>query len=321
MTTSTTNNSANIAFVFPGQGSQSIGMMSDWGDFQSTVDDCFSEASDALGYDLNSIIQNGPADKLNQTEITQPAMLASGVASYRVWNQLNLPAAKIFAGHSLGEYSALVCAGSIHFTDAIKLVAERGRLMQSAVAEGEGAMAAIIGLADEEVIKACESVTEGIVSAVNFNSPGQVVIAGNKSSVEMAMVNAKELGAKRALPLPVSVPSHCALMRDAADSLHQQLMNISVQMPKSKVIHNQSANQAASEDDIRELLKLQLFQPVLWVDCVNNIKRASIDTLIELGPGKVLTGLTRRIDKTMTAHAVFNLETLDKTKQILLEIE
>ena len=226
MTTIASTNSSNIAFVFPGQGSQSIGMMSDWGDYQSTVDDCFNEASDAVGYDLKSIINDGPADKLNQTQTTQPAMLASGVASYRVWSQLGLPDAAIYAGHSLGEYSALVCAGSIDFADAIKLVAERGRLMQSAVAEGEGAMAAIIGLADEEVIKSCEMVTEGIVSAVNFNSPGQVVIAGNKGSVEKAMENAKQLGAKRALPLPVSVPSHCALMKGAAESLHQQLMQM-----------------------------------------------------------------------------------------------
>jgi len=313
------SNSSNIAFIFPGQGSQSIGMMSDWGEHQSIVDDCFKEASEALGYDLKSIINDGPAEKLNQTQTTQPAMLASGVASYRVWSQTDMPEADIYAGHSLGEYSALVCAGSLDFIDAIKLVAERGRLMQSAVAEGEGAMAAIIGLADEEVIKACEMVTEGIVSAVNFNSPGQVVIAGNKVSVERAMNNAKQLGAKRALPLPVSVPSHCALMSDAADALHQQLKQMTVRMPSQKVIHNQNAKQATSEDEIRELLKLQLFQPVLWVDCVNHMKNSGVDTLIELGPGKVLTGLTRRIDKSMTAHPVFNIESLQKTKQILSE--
>ena len=314
-----TNNTAKIAFVFPGQGSQSVGMMSDWGDYQATVNDCFSEASEALGYDLKSLINDGPVEKLNQTDVTQPAMLASGVASYRVWMQLGLPSAEIYAGHSLGEYSALVCAGSLDFTDAIKLVEQRGRLMQSAVASGEGAMAAIIGLADEDVIKACSSVNEGVVSAVNFNSPGQVVIAGNKSSVEVAMENAKQLGAKRALPLPVSVPSHCALMKDAAELLHQQLKDMSVQMPAVKVIHNQNASPAGSVDDIRELLKLQLFQPVLWVDCVKSIKNSGVDTLIEMGPGKVLAGLTRRIDKSMTGHAVFNVESLEKTQQILLE--
>ncbi len=308
-----------LAFVFPGQGSQSIGMMSDWGDYQSTVDDCFTEASDVLGYDLKSVINEQNADNLNKTEITQPAMLASGVASFRVWNQSGLPSSEIFAGHSLGEYSALVCAGSIDFQDAIKLVEKRGRLMQSAVAHGEGAMAAIIGLDDEEVIKACKMVKEGVVSAVNFNSPGQVVIAGNKQSVETAMENAKQLGAKRALPLPVSVPSHCALMQDAAEELYQQLLDITIKMPSVKVIHNQNASQAGSEDEIRELLKLQLYQPVLWVDCVNSIKNSGVNTLIEMGPGKVLTGLTRRIDKSMTAHAVFSIESLEATKQILSE--
>ncbi len=314
-----TINTSKLAFVFPGQGSQSIGMMSDWGDYQSTVDDCFSEASEVLGYDLKEIINDQNSDKLNETDITQPAMLASAVASFRVWNQLNLPAAEIYAGHSLGEYSALVCSGSIDFKDAIKLVEQRGRLMQSAVAPGEGAMAAIIGLSDENVIEACKNVTEGIVSAVNFNSPGQVVIAGNKNSVETAMQNAKQLGAKRALPLPVSVPSHCALMKEAAEDLYQQLIEVPIQMPATKVIHNQSANEANSIDEIRELLKLQLYQPVLWVDCVNQIKNAGITTLIEMGPGKVLTGLTRRIDKSMTAHAVYSIESLQATSQILSE--
>lgn len=310
-----------LAFVFPGQGSQSVGMMSDWGDYQSVVDNTFHEASESLGYDLKTIIQQGPADDLNKTETTQPAMLAAGVAAFRVWNDNNLPAAEIYAGHSLGEYSALVCAGSMLFTDAVKLVAQRGRLMQSAVAEGEGAMAAIIGLSDEDVIKSCEIVTDGIVSAVNFNSPGQVVIAGNRSSVEKAMDNAKQLGAKRALPLPVSVPSHCALMQDAAVALHQQLLEIPVEMPKVPVIHNQNANTASSIDEIRERLKFQLFQPVLWVDCVNRIKNTGVDTLIELGPGKVLTGLTRRIDKSMSAQAVFDISSLHKTIQTLSEID
>ena len=316
-----TTNTTRLAFIFPGQGSQSVGMMSDWGDFQSLVDETFQEASDALGYDLLSIIQQGPADQLNQTAITQPAMLASGVAAFRVWQSLGLPTAEIYAGHSLGEYAALVCAGSLEFADAIRLVAERGRLMQSAVAEGEGAMAAIIGLDDEAVIKACSLVEQGVVSAVNFNSPGQVVIAGQRIAVEQAMENAKQLGAKRALPLPVSVPSHCSLMQSAGEALYQQLLGISVQMPSIPVIHNQNARVAESVDDIRELLKLQLSEPVLWVDCVNRIKDAGPLTLIEFGPGKVLTGLTRRIDKEMTAYAVFDADSLEKTKQSLLESE
>ncbi len=308
-----------LAFVFPGQGSQSIGMMSDWGDYQNIVEETYSQASEALGYDLKTIITDGPAEKLNQTQITQPAMLAAGVASFRVWSHSQLPEAEVYAGHSLGEYAALVCAGSIDFADAIKLVSERGRLMQSAVAEGEGAMAAIIGLDDESVVKACESVTEGIVSAVNFNSPGQVVIAGNTNSVNSAMAAAKDLGAKRALPLPVSVPSHCALMKDAAETLFQQLQDIQVDMPFKPVIQNQNAQAAESTDEIRELLKLQLYQPVLWVSCVNAMKDRGVETLIELGPGKVLTGLARRIDKSLSAYAVFDHNSLETAQQELTQ--
>jgi [acyl-carrier-protein] S-malonyltransferase len=309
----------NLAFVFPGQGSQSVGMMTNWNDHQSTVDKVFEEASETLSYDLKKLISEGPAEKLNQTEITQPAMLASGVAAFRVWQSLDQPAAAVYAGHSLGEYTALVCANSIQFSDAIRLVAERGRLMQSAVADGEGAMAAIIGLADEDVVKACAQVEQGVVSAVNFNSPGQVVIAGNKSSVEQAMSNAKELGAKRALPLPVSVPSHCALMQSAAEKLAQTLKDVTVTMPDVPVLHNQNAKVANTPDEIRELLKLQLFQPVLWVDCVNAMHELQANTLVEFGPGKVLTGLTRRINKSMNGLAVFDFDSLEKTIQTIAE--
>lgn len=308
-----------LAFVFPGQGSQAVGMMTGWGNHQSIVDEIFTEASDTLGYDLKVLAAEGPADKLNQTQITQPAMLAAGYASYRVWSQLGLPGASICAGHSLGEYTALVSANSLSFSDAITLVSERGRLMQSAVKEGEGAMAAIIGLSDADVIKACDQVGEGIVSAVNFNSPGQVVIAGNKKSVELAMDNAKQLGAKRALPLPVSVPSHCALMEHAAESLYAKLEEITISLPQVPVIHNQNAQVASSAEEIRQLLKLQLFQPVLWVDCVHAIQKTGVDTLIEFGPGKVLTGLTKRIDKSMTAYAVFDADSLETTQQTILE--
>lgn len=309
----------NLAFVFPGQGSQSVGMMTAWGDHQSLVDKVFEEASEALSYDLKNLVTEGPAEKLNQTEITQPAMLASGVAAFRVWQNLDLPPASVFAGHSLGEYTALVCSNSINFSDAIRLVAERGRLMQTAVADGEGAMAAIIGLADDDVIKACAQVEQGIVSAVNFNSPGQVVIAGNKTSVEQAMANAKELGAKRALPLPVSVPSHCALMEPAAEKLALSLQDLAIHLPNPKVIHNQNAQIAANADEIRDLLKLQLFHPVLWVDCVNAIHNQQVDTLIEFGPGKVLSGLTRRINAAMTGLPVFDQDSLEKTLQTISE--
>ncbi len=308
-----------FAFVFPGQGSQSVGMMNNWGDFQPLVDETLQQASDALGYNLMQIIQQGPDDQLNQTEITQPAMLAAGVAAHRVWKDAGLADAAICAGHSLGEYTALVCADSLDFEDGIKLVAERGRLMQAAVQPGEGAMAAIIGLPDEDVIKACDSVEEGVVAAVNFNSPGQVVIAGNKDSVEKAMAKAKELGAKRALPLPVSVPSHCDLMSDAAQQLYKRLLETNLRMPTIPVVHNQNARRAETTDDIRELLRLQLFKPVLWVDCVNTIKQYGIDTLVELGPGKVLTSLARRIDKSLSAHAVFDIDSLEQTRKNLQE--
>lgn len=310
-----------LAFVFPGQGSQSVGMMTEWGVDQSQVDSTFQDASNVLGYDLGKVIANGPTEKLNQTEVTQPAMLAAGVAAYRVWKSHDLAEAEIFAGHSLGEYTALVCAGSIAFTDAIELVAERGRLMQSAVAEGEGGMAAIIGLDDAEVQKACAAVEKGIVAAVNFNSPGQVVIAGNRESVELAMQNAKDLGAKRALPLPVSVPSHCALMQDAAEQLAKSLEDIEIVLPDKPVIHNQNAASASSVAEIRERLKLQLYQPVLWVDCVKTMVSHGTSTLIEFGPGKVLTGLARRIDKSVEAHSVFDSASLENTRQAILESE
>ena len=306
-----------LAFIFPGQGSQSVGMMSDWGNYQSQVDRTFEEASEALGYNLQKIVSEGPSEQLNQTETTQPAMLASGVATYRIWQTAGLKPAEIVSGHSLGEYSALVCSNSLDFSDAIKLVARRGQLMQNAVAEGEGAMAAIIGLDDQDVIQACAMVDKGIVSAVNFNSPGQVVIAGNTHSVDRAMDNAKELGAKRALPLPVSVPSHCDLMKGAADSLYQELLNIPLNVPDIPVIHNQNADQARDVDEIRQLLKLQLYQPVLWVQCVQQLVTKGATDLIEMGPGKVLSGLTRRINKSLGSHPVYDLASLEKTQQNL----
>jgi len=304
-----------LAFVFPGQGSQSVGMMGDWGDYQPVVDKTFEQASDALGEDLAAIVREGPEERLNQTEITQPAMLAAGIAAWRVWRTARQPNAEIMAGHSLGEYTALVASGSLDFGDAIQLVAERGRLMQQAVAEGQGAMAAIIGLTDEQVQEACFDIQEGVVSPVNYNSPGQVVIAGDKAAVEKAMEAAKALGAKRALPLPVSVPSHCSLMKPAADALYEKLKTVGIQMPKVPVVHNQNADIAQNADGIRWRLRDQLYQPVLWVDCVQMLQRQGADTLIELGPGKVLTGLARRIDKSLTALPVFDAASLEKAKQ------
>jgi [acyl-carrier-protein] S-malonyltransferase len=293
-------------------------MMSDWGQHQPIVDAVFAEASARLGYDLAAVVAEGPPERLNQTEVTQPAMLCAGVASWKIARQqAQMPTAAMMAGHSLGEYSALVCAGSLGLADAVALVARRGQLMQSAVKAGEGAMAAIIGLDDDAVRSACASVTDGVVEAVNFNAPGQVVIAGQTAAVEQAMANAKAAGAKRALPLPVSVPSHCSLMRDAANQLASELERVAFEMPDVPVIHNHGASVATSVDEIRERLKQQLYSPVEWVASVHNMNARGVDSLIECGPGKVLSGLTRRIEKTMQAFAVFDLASLEQTQQSL----
>ena len=301
-----------LAFVFPGQGSQSQGMLQDLADDYSIVGETFKQASDRLGYDLWQIVQEGPAEKLNSTDITQPAMLAAGVATWRVWEAKDGNSPAMLAGHSLGEYTALVCAGSLDFTDAIGLVAERGRLMQEAVPAGEGAMAAILGLEDDDVRQACTDAAEGeVLAPVNFNSPGQVVAAGNKGAIERLVELAKERGAKRALVLPVSVPSHCSLMQPAADKLAEVLSGIDVQAPRIPVINNVDV---ATPDDpaaIRDALVRQLYNPVRWVETVQKMAADGVDRLIECGPGKVLVGLNKRIDKTMAAGAVFDPATLD----------
>jgi len=309
---------SNYAYVFPGQGSQSVGMMTEWAAHQPMVTDIYTEASDNLGYDLWALVSEGPEAQLNQTEITQPAMLCAGVASWRV-AEAAMPQPAMMAGHSLGEYTALVCAGSLSLADAVSLVAKRGRLMQSAVAAGAGSMAAIIGLADDDVIKACAQVESGVVEAVNFNAPGQVVIAGETAAVEAAMQQASALGARRALQLPVSVPSHCSLMKDAARQLARELESINIAMPRVPVIHNQSASIAESADEIRERLQLQLHQPVKWVASVEFMHRRGVTALIECGPGKVLTGLTRRIEKSLQSFAIFDAASLENTQQSLGE--
>ena len=309
-----------IAIVFPGQGSQSVGMMTNWGNHQNVVTDIYARASEALGYNLWEAVSEGPADRLNQTEITQPAMLCAGAACWQIIRQQkDIPQAQLMAGHSLGEYTALVCAESLDIESAVKLVAKRGQLMQSAVAVGDGSMAAIIGLSDEDVIMACNQVRSGIVEAVNFNAPGQVVIAGQKLAVEEAMENAKSLGAKRALSLPVSVPSHCSLMQEAAQELLETLESTNIAMPNIPVIHNQNAAVAESVDEIRQLLKKQLYQPVKWVDSVQAMHIQGVECLIECGPGKVLTGLTRRIEKGLRSEAVFDAASLEKTIQSFSE--
>lgn len=302
----------SLAFVFPGQGSQSQGMLKDLADSYAIVGKTFSEASDKLGYDLWQIVQEGPAEKLNNTDITQPAMLAAGVATWRVWQEKGGAQPDVMAGHSLGEYSALVCAGSLDFADAIGLVAERGRLMQAAVPAGEGAMAAILGLDDDAVRQACEDAAEGeVLAPVNFNSPGQVVAAGNKSAIERLVTLAKERGAKRALVLPVSVPSHCSLMQPAADKLAEVLAGIDVQAPQIPVINNVDVATPTDPAAIRDALVRQLYNPVRWVETVQKMAGEGVERLIECGPGKVLVGLNKRIDKSMAAEAIYDPSSLD----------
>lgn len=306
---------SKFAIVFPGQGSQAVGMLAELGEQYDVVKQTFAEASDALGYDLWALVQNGPAEDLNETFRTQPALLASSVAIWRVWQELGLEQPANLAGHSLGEYSALVCAGVIDFKEAIKLVELRGKLMQEAVPAGTGAMYAIIGLADDVIAKACEDAAQGeVVSPVNFNSPGQVVIAGSKDAVVRAGALCKEAGAKRALPLPVSVPSHCALMKPAAEKLAVALESIEFNSPQLPVINNVDVVAETDPAKIKDALVRQLHSPVRWTETVELMHEQGVEQLLELGPGKVLTGLTKRIVKTLTAAAVNDVASLDAAK-------
>ena len=306
---------SKFAIVFPGQGSQTVGMLAELGQQYDVVQQTFAEASEVLGYDLWALVQNGPAEDLNQTFRTQPALLAASVAIWRVWQSLGLAQPTLLAGHSLGEYSALVCAGVIDFKQAIKLVELRGQLMQEAVPTGVGAMSAIIGLDDEAIAKACEAAAQGeVVSPVNFNSPGQVVIAGNKDAVERAGALCKEAGAKRALPLPVSVPSHCALMKPAAEKLAVALESIEFNAPQIPVINNVDVATETAPEKIKDALVRQLHSPVRWTEGVQLMSEQGIEKLLEVGPGKVLTGLTKRIVKTLEAAAVNDTASLDAAK-------
>ncbi|WP_031433443.1 ACP S-malonyltransferase [Methylomarinum vadi] len=308
----------SLAFVFPGQGSQGVGMMADLAAAYPTVKHTFEEGSDALGFDLWNLVQNGPADELNQTHNTQPAMLAAGVAMWRVWCEQSPIRPGWMAGHSLGEYSALVCSDAISFEDGVKLVAERGRLMQEAVPAGVGAMAAIIGLEDHEVVKACaDSAGDEVVAAVNFNAPGQVVIAGHAAAVERAMEAAKTMGAKRALKLPVSVPSHCALMEPAAEKLAARLEDVAVEIPNVTLIHNVDVAAHSAAEVIRNALREQLFKPVRWVDSVKFMHDQGVTQFVECGPGKVLMGLNKRIVKDANHLTMYDPETLNNVLEQL----
>ncbi|WGE48003.1 ACP S-malonyltransferase [Actinobacillus equuli] len=310
---------SNFAMVFPGQGSQAVGMLADLATAYPIVEETFKQASDVLGYDLWDLVQNGSAEDLGQTQRTQPALLASSVAIYRVWQQ-KYPELKpsVMAGHSLGEYSALVCAGVLNFQDAIKLVELRGNAMQQAVPAGTGAMYAIIGLDNEAIINACEQAQAEvgeIVSAVNFNSPGQVVIAGTKAAAEKAGELCKAAGAKRALPLAVSVPSHCALMKPAADKLAEALQNITLNAPVVPVINNVDVSVETDAEAIRNALVRQLYNPVRWTETVEKMANEGVATLYEIGPGKVLTGLAGRIVKELNAKAVNDVASLEAAAQ------
>ncbi|OKY25444.1 ACP S-malonyltransferase [Thalassotalea sp. PP2-459] len=307
----------NLAFIFPGQGSQAVGMLKDFTD-NEIVQQTFNEASEALDYNVWQLVNEGPAEKLNQTNHTQPALLTASVALWRLWqSQSNIKPA-VLAGHSLGEYSALVCAGVLSLSDAVKLVEKRGEFMQASVPEGIGAMYAIIGLADDKVIEACAQAADGqVVSAVNFNSPGQVVIAGHKEAVERAGILCKEAGAKRALPLPVSVPSHCALMKDAAEQLAEQFKQVTFNTPDISVINNVDVTVESDVEAIKMALIKQLYSPVRWTETVEKLAQDGVDTALEIGPGKVLQGLVKRINKSVSCTSMNDNASLEQANNLL----
>lgn len=312
------NNS--IAFVFPGQGSQQVGMLAAAHQHFAVVRETFTEASQELGYDMWALLQQGPQEALNLTETTQPVLLTSSVALWRAWRSETDVQPGIMAGHSLGEFSALVCAGALEFGDAVKLVRKRGQFMQTAVPVGQGAMAAIIGLEDAVINRICEQMTRdthGVVSAVNFNSPGQVVIAGHKAAVEAAIIALKEAGAKRALPLPVSAPFHTVLMKPAGEQLEEVLSTIRISVPQIPVVHNVHAATEPDPNNIRKLLVEQIYSPVRWTSCVQTIIQAGAYHIVECGPGNVLSGLNRRIDKSLQCHSLEEPQSLTATAKQL----
>lgn len=306
-----------VAFVFPGQGSQTVAMLSDFAE-NSIVQATFTEASKALGYDLWQLVAQGPAEKLNQTNFTQPALLTASVALWRVWQAESDVTPDVMAGHSLGEYSALVCAGVFSLSEAVVLVEKRGEFMQACVPAGVGAMAAVIGLSDDETIKACATAKETqVVSAVNFNSPGQVVIAGHKEAVKRAGVLCKEAGAKRVLPLPVSVPSHCALMTDAATKLAVELDKVTFNVPAINVVNNVDVAKETASAAIKAALVKQLYSPVRWSETISQLASEGIEKVVEVGPGKVLQGLNKRINKSLKSVSFNTNDTLQQAKDLI----
>lgn len=304
------------AFIFPGQGSQSVGMLGAAAENWPIIEKTFSEASDVLGYDLWHLCQHGPAEALNQTTVTQPALLAASVALWRQWFVAGGQAPDFVAGHSLGEYSALVAAESLNFFDAIKLVRLRGELMQAAVPAGEGKMAAILGLEDEDVTAACAEAANGdVVAAVNFNAPGQVVIAGAAEAVERAIEACKARGARKAMPLPVSVPSHCALMKGAAEELATALDEVTFNDAVIPVIQNVTASVAQDSESLKANLVKQLYSPVLWTDTVRKLVANDVRIAVECGAGKVLAGLAKRIDRELSVYGIDEPDALAKASE------
>lgn len=294
-----------LAFVFPGQGSQKVGMLANAAANYTEVAQTFAQASDVLGYDLWDLVQTGPQEALNLTEKTQPLLLTASVALWRVWCANGGVKPSLLAGHSLGEFSALVCSEVISFESAVNLVRQRGQFMQSAVPVGVGAMAAIIGLDDASIIAICDDLSGSeVVQAVNFNSPGQVVIAGHVEAVTQAMAACKEAGAKRALPLPVSAPFHTSLMQPAGDQLAEVLAGIEFSAPQIPIVHNVNALPESDPERIRQLMVEQIYSPVQWTRCIEYMVAQGTETTVECGPGKVLSGLSRRIHKPLTVHAL-----------------
>lgn len=301
-----------FGFVFPGQGSQKLGMLGSLANEYPLVTETFAEASEVLGQDLWEIAQHDSQNNLDQTQITQPVLLTASVAIWRLWNQRTDAKPSIFAGHSLGEYSALVCANVLSLQDAVKVVHQRGQFMQAAVPSGVGKMAAIVGLENYQIHEICDEAEKGeVVSAANINSPGQTVIAGNADAVDRAIALCKEAGAKRALPLNVSVPSHCALMKPAAGELEAVLDSIAFKSPDIAVVQNVNGELGVAPDEIKSNLIKQLYAPVLWVDCVNVISKAGVSKLVECGPGKVLSGLIKRIDSKLACFGSDDPASLD----------
>ncbi|MBQ0753444.1 MAG: ACP S-malonyltransferase [Gammaproteobacteria bacterium] len=295
---------SKTAFLFPGQGSQSVAMLADLGE-ETMVRQTFQEASGALGYDVWALTQEGPVEALNQTDKTQPVLLTASVALWRLWQQRGGPRPDYLAGHSLGEYSALVCAGVLNLGDGVRLVETRGQLMQASVPAGTGMMAAVLGLEDELVRHACTEAAQGdVVEAVNYNAPGQVVIAGSTAAVERAIEACKSAGAKRAMSLPVSVPSHCALMKPAAEQLRDVMDGMKFHAAEMPVINNVDVEQEQDIDKIREALVRQLYSPVRWVETIQALIDLKVTHAYECGPGRVLGGLVKRIDRSLSVQAM-----------------